>query len=303
LATPENWGKWGPDDQVGTLNYITPDVICHAASLVRQGKVFNLGLPIAEGHPCGTARDGRIYRYMMSTAQGAGKSPGLAEDHLFGEVHGNTHWDGLAHYHADGLMYNGFDAEEWVDWHGAQRDGIHHAADKVVTRGVLVDIAAYKGVDILEAHTLITVPDMEGAAERQGVSFRSGDMILIYTGWMRTWYEQGKRVFWEGSPGIGWEVSQWLKKKQAAAITMDAINIEVGPPEPEAQEAVGIPGCGLPIHVELIRNQGMMMGDNGNLEELAMDCREDGVYECLFVGPPLNLINGTGSPINPQAIK
>lgn len=105
------------------------------------------------------------------------------------------------------------------------------------------------------------------------------------------------------TPGIGWEVSQWLKEVEASVVTMDAINVEVQPPEPEAQEAVGIPGCGLPIHVELLVNQGMMIGDNGNLEALAVDCRDDGVYECLFVGPPLDLTNDTGSPINPQAIK
>jgi hypothetical protein len=153
---PDNWGKWGPTDEIGTLNYITPETIKHAAGLVKQGKVFALGVPIALDAPCGKGADGRIYRYMISTAQGAGQAAGFAEDHLFTEVHGNSHWDGLSHMYAHGTIYNGYDAQTSVTWRGALKNGIQQASDKVVTRGVLVDIARYKGVRILPGDYLIT---------------------------------------------------------------------------------------------------------------------------------------------------
>jgi len=304
ISAGTNWGKWGPDDQVGTLNYITPETIRSAARLIRQGKVFSLGLPIEPGAPCGKGADGRVFRYMVSTAQGAGQGPGFAEDHLFTEVHASSHWDGLAHMYAHGTMYNGYDAEATVTWRGALKNGIHETANKLVTRGILLDIARHKDVRILPGDYLITPEDMDGAARRQGVAPRPGDVVLIHTGWMLTWHEQGKEAFWtSGSPGIGWGVSQWLKDARAAAVGMDTRNVEFMPCEPEAACNIGLPDWRLPIHVELLRNQGMMIGDLFDLEELAADCAADGVYEFLFVGQPLNILFGTGSPVNPLAIK
>jgi kynurenine formamidase len=299
-----NWGKWGANDQIGTLNYITPETIRDAARLVRQGKVISLGVPVDPEGPCGTGAYGKIYRYMISTAQGRGQEAGFAEDHLFTEVHGNSHWDGIAHMYAHGTIYNGYGAETSVTWKGALKNGIQEVSSKVVGRGVLVDIARYKKVRILPGDYLITPNDMEGAARRQGLVFRQGDFILIHTGWLLTWYEQGKEAFWNSeSPGIGWEVSQWLKKVRAAAVAMDARNVEFMPCQKEAARKIGLPNWQLPIHVELLRNQGMMIGDLFDLRELAADCAHDGVYEFMFVGPPLNILYGTGSPVNPVAIK
>lgn len=299
-----NWGKWGAEDEIGTLNYVTPEVVRYAVSLVKQGKVFNLGLPIDPTSPCGTGRIGRIYRYMISTSQGAGMKPGLAEDHLFTPLHGNSHWDGIAHFQAKGKMYNGYDAEKYVTPQGALKNGIHNVANKVVTRGVLLDVARYKGMRILNGDCLILPEDLEGASKKQGVSFRQGDVILIRTGWQLVWYEQGKEAYWRsGSPGIGWRVTQWLKNIKAVAVSVDAQNVEFQPPDPEAQKGIGLLDWDYPVHVELCRNQGMMVGDCFYMEDLAEDCAKDGIYEFLFVGPPLNIISGTGSIVNPQAIK
>ena len=302
-----NWGKWGPDDEIGTLNYITPEVILHAATLVKQGKVINLGLPVEPGHPTGGARRGRIYRYMTSTAQGAGNAPGFAEDHLFAPIHGPTHWDGLGHIFGDGKLYNGFDAQKNISPHGVHKCGIHNAADKVVTRGVLVDIARYKGVKWLDFGYRVTPEDIKAAAKKQGVDFRQGDVVLVRTGWMRRFYELGWDAYNGATPGIGWEVTQWLKKIKASAVGVDNTNVEVKDPkqgnDPVATANIGHPEMGQPNHFELLHNQGMMIGDLMYLDELAADCAADGVYEFLFVGVPLNLPNATGSPINPQAIK
>jgi kynurenine formamidase len=299
-----NWGKWGPDDQIGTLNYITPETIRHALSLVRKGEVYHLALPVEPGQPTGTARDGRIYRYMISTGQASGDAPGFATDQLFTPVHGPTHWDGLAHIYGEGKMYNGFDARMEITSRGASKNGVHHTSTKVVTRGVLVDIARYKGVKYLAGDHIVTPQDIEGAALKQGVSFRQGDVVLIRTGWMDVWREKGKDAFWRsGSPGIGWGVSQWLKEIKAAAVGVDTLNVEIMPCEPEAAQKIGQPKWGMPIHYELIRNQGMMSGDLFYLDEIAAACAKDGVYEFLFVGQPLNIINATGSPVSPLAIK
>lgn len=298
---PENWGKWGPNDEIGTLNYITPEVVRHAASMVKQGKVFGLGVPYDMKSPRGSTRV--IQHYMTSTAQGAGQKPGFAEDVLTTISHGTTHWDGIGHMFAHGKLYNGYDVETNAIDRGLLKCGIHKTSDKVVTRGVLIDLARHFGVRHLASDHLITVADVEGAARKQGVAFRQGDVILIHSGWEIVWYEQGMATFWRASPGIGWEVSQWLKKIKASAFGSDTDSNEIIPCEPDTPAKVGVPGWKLPIHVELNRNQGMLLGDHIFLTELAKDCATDGVYEFMFVGPPLNLLNGTGSPINPLAIK
>ena len=234
ISAQTNWGKWGPDDQVGTLNYITADVVIHAASLVEKGKVFNLALPLEKGVPSGGNRYGRIRRYMIAIGNGDGdrEKPGLAFDHLLTHVHGPTHWDGLAHIYGEGKLYNGFDARAQATSRGALKNGVHHTADKVVTRGVLIDIARSKKMKRLAAGYAITPQDIKAAARRQGVSFRSGDAVLIRTGYISKWHEKGRKAFYEGSPGIGWETSQWLKQIQAAAVAVDNMESEVIRPSP-----------------------------------------------------------------------
>jgi kynurenine formamidase len=305
-AGETNWGKWGPNDQLGTLNYITPEVVRHAAGLVKKGKIFNLALPLEPGVPTGGLRYGRIYRYMTFIGDGDGnyEKPGLAEDHLFTHIHGPTHWDGLAHVYGDAKLYNGYDVRTEVMPWGALKNGVDHAADRVVSRGVLVDVARYKGVPRLSSGYAITPEDIEGAARKQNVSFRQGDIILIRTAYTKKWYEEGRLAFQTGgAPGIGWKASQWLKTVRAAAVALDNLHSEVRPPEPGVAEMLGQPGWIMPIHYELIRNQGMMLGDWFSLDELADDCAADGVYEFLLVAAPLRIVNGTGSPVNPLAIK
>jgi kynurenine formamidase len=296
-----NWGKWGSDDQRGTLNYITPQTVLHALTLVRQGKIINLSLPFEPGHPNGTNnRDPQ--RYMISTAQGAGKRAGTADDILYLATHGGTHWDGLAHFFAEGKLYNGFPVEQFATPRGVGRVGIEHAATSLVTRGVLLDVARYRGVPSLPRDYQISVADLRATARRQGVSFRAGDMLLIHTGGLEIWYRD-RAAYRKGHPGIVWEVTAWLKTIQAAAIALDTQDIDLRPAPLESRTASGFPAYASPIHVELLRNQGMMGGDLFHLSDLAADCAADGVYEFLFIGSPLHIVGATGSPVNPLAIK
>ncbi len=300
-AAETNWGQWGPDDQLGTLNYITPEVVRHAATLVKQARVFSLALPLAANQAGAANR--RLERYMLTTGQGTGSRPAWIGDNLSLPIHGTTHWDGLAHVFGDGKMYNGYDVETYVTPAGALKNGIDRAARKLVSRGVLLDVARYKGVPRLEAGYVITPADLEGAARKQGVSFREGDILLIRTGWITIFREKGREAFESGEPGIGWEAAQWLKKRRAAAVASDNEYLEVMPAEPGSARKAGQPALDRPVHYELIRNQGMTVGELFYLEDLAKACAGDASYEFLLVAQPMKLINATGSPISPLAVK
>jgi len=298
---PTNWNRWGPDDQLGTLNHITPDVIRHAATLVERGRTHSLSLPVGMYQPAG---DRRVARIMTETGQNAktrGK-PLWIQDWLSLPLHGPTHWDGLGHVFGGGCIYNGYDAEENVTPEGALRNGIQHAANRIVTRGVLLDVARIKNADTLEPGYVITPDDLETAAHHQGVTFRSGDAILIRTGWIRTFRELGEEAFLGSQPGIGWDVTQWLHTNEAAVVALDNVDAEVRPCEPKAAARIGFPDFDRPVHYELIRNQGMLIGELFALDDLADACAEDNIWEFLFVASPLNIPNATAGPVNPLAI-
>jgi kynurenine formamidase len=301
-TSASNWDRWGPDDQLGTLNLITSAVIRHAATLVRKGRVHSLSLPVGAYQP---AADRRVIKIMTETGQNAqtrGK-PLWIQDWLSLPLHGSTHWDGLGHIFGGGCVYNGYDAEETVTPAGALRNGIQNTANRIVTRGVLLDVARLRDVDTLSPGTVITPDDLNSSAESQGITFRTGDAIFIRTGWIRTFREEGEEAFLGDQPGIGWDVTQWLHKKQASVVALDNVDAEVRPCEPDAAVRIGFPDFDRPVHYELIRNQGMLIGELFHLDELAEACAKDGVYEFLCVGSPLNIPNATAGPVNPLAIR
>jgi kynurenine formamidase len=152
---------------------------------------------------------------------------------------------------------------------------------------------------------VITPEDLEGAAQKQGVEIHTGDILLIRTGWINVWRQQpdGRTRFTGSQPGIGWAVTQWLKAHQIAAVAVDNLTAEVVPCEPDAAQRIGHPDFPWPVHYELIRNQGMMIGQLFTFETLARACAEDGFYDFMFAAPPLHLPLATGSPTNPQAIR
>ena len=298
-AQSNNWGKWGPNDELGTLNYITGEVIRQAAALVRKGKPYSLAIPLDPGQPIWGTR--QVLHFMTATGQNTGRGAAYSDDYISMPLHGTTHWDSLAHFFGEGKMYNGYDPQKEITPNGVTKNSVGRAASRIVTRGVLLDVARYKGGTLGPSYE-ITVADLEGTANRQKVSVRSGDAILIRTGWLRMW-SKNPAAFQSTEPGIGWAGSQWLKQKQIAVLAADNLSVEVLPAKPDASKQIGLPGYEYPLHYELIRNQGTMLGEIFDFEELAQACATDGAYEFLFVAQPLNVVRGTGSPVNPLAIK
>ncbi|MBB3459338.1 kynurenine formamidase [Rhizobium sp. BK313] len=300
-----NWGRWGGDDQIGTLNNVTPADIVDAARLVRKGKVFALGLSLKEPIQSGLfgGRWNPIHT-MLATGTDAvlgnqdEPAPYLryADDAINMPCQASTQWDALCHIFMGDKMYNGFDAS-LVDVKGAKKNGIEHVRDKMVGRGVLLDVARYKQVDSLDDGYAISRDDLDGCAASQGVEIRKGDFVIVRTGHQERCLAKGDWTGYAGgsAPGFGFETCYWLKEKDVAAICSDTWGCEVRPNETN--------DANQPWHWVVIPAIGISMGEIFYLEELAQDCAEDRIYEFFFSAPPLHLPGGAGSPINPQAIK
>ena len=297
-ARLSNWGRWGHEDERGTVNLITPERLVAAAALVTQGKVFDLGIPFDEAGP--QPGGGRINPvHLMSQTGDTQVFPGgfrYADDYIFMPLQGATQWDALAHVYYDDQLYNGFPATD-VTVVGAQHDSIEKQAKGIAGRGVLLDIAALQGVDWLEAGFVITPDHLEAAAERQGgVAVGSGDILVFRTGWRRKFLSDGDAGdFMAGEPGLGQACCEWLRQRDVAALCSDNWAIEVLPGE--------VTDTVFNVHMVLIRDMGLSLGEILDLEELAADCAADGTWDFFFVAPPLKVTRGVGSPINPLAFK
>lgn len=299
-----NWGRWGPEDQIGTLNLITPDDIKNASSLIKKGKTFALGLPLDEKIQSGLfgGRWNPIHTMLATGTDAAAGNQDIgaylryADDAINMPCQASTQWDALAHIFLDDKMYNGYDAKE-VDARGAHKLGIEHTKDKMVGRGVLLDVARFKGVDALKDGEAITIDDLEKTAAAQGVTVGRADFVIVRTGQQEACLKSGVWGGYAGgdAPGLAFETCYWIKEKDIAAICADTWGCEVRPNETDEVNQ--------PWHWVVIPAIGITMGEIFYLKELAEDCAEDGVYEFFFCAPPMNIPGGCGSPINPQAIK
>jgi kynurenine formamidase len=301
----KNWGRWGADDQVGTLNHVTAADIVRAASLIRTGKVFALGIPLDRNGPQNGLFGGRWNPIHTMLATGTDAVAGrqdvvpnirYADDAINMPVQCATHWDALGHIFYEEKMYNGFDAR-LVDCNGLGKLGIEHARNKMVGRGVLLDIARFKGVAHLDDGYGISNDDLGQCAKAQNVEIRRGDFVILRTGQMERCLEEKKWGGFAGgdAPGVRFENCYWCQEREIAAICSDTWGVEVRPNETnEANQ---------PWHWVVIPAMGLTMGEMFYLKDLAEDCAADRVYEFFFCGPPLVITGGTGSPINPQAIK
>ena len=296
-----NWGRWGADDERGTLNLITPEVVRRAAGCVRRGRVFSLGLAFgADGPQPGVGLRFNPLHYMSAIGQpfgGDGLGFCYSDDVVHMPLQCATQWDALAHVHYGGQIYNGFRADEVLTASGASRGGIDKAArDGIVSRGVLLDVARQRSVERLAADVVITPADLDDAARAAGVEPGPGDVLLVRTGHIRVFTEDRDPTRFSGAqPGLGMACAEWLRERDIAAVCADNVAVESLPG--------AVPGLVIPLHMLCIRDMGMLFGEMLDLEALARDCAEDGVYEFLFSAPPLAVTRGVGSPINPLAVK
>jgi len=299
-----NWGKWGADDELGTLNYITPEKIVQATRLARRGVVFSLAIPFDSKGPQinQPRRFNPIHRMILTGpdfTSGAVKRPGnvgFADDMVIMPLQCATQWDALSHCFLDGRLYNGYDAN-LVSSEGAKKNGIEKMAQGVVTRGVLLDLPRVKGVDWLEPGYAITGEDLEAAIRAHRVTVGTGDALLVRTGQMAMCRARGGWGDYAGgdAPGLSFKTAGWVHERQLAALATDTWGMEVRPNE--------IPDSYQPLHQVFIPNMGLLVGEIFDLERLAADCAGDQVYELLFVAPPLPITGAVGSPVNPLAIK
>lgn len=300
-----NWGRWGPEDQIGTLNHITAEDIIAAAGLVRRGKVFALGLPLDSKGPQRGLFGGRWnpIHLMLATGSDAVAAKNnendilsYADDAINMPIQCGTHWDSLGHIFYNDKMYNGYDAAIVNSQNRVEKNGIEHTKDRMIGRGVLLDIARFKGVDYLPDGYGITNDDLDKTAEAQGVEIRKGDFVILRTGQMEQRLATQEWGDFAGgdAPGVEFENCFWCYEKEIAAICSDTWGVEVRPNRTT--------GINQPWHWLVIPAIGITMGEMFYLKDIAEYCASEKVYEFFFCAPPLNITGGTGSPINPQAV-
>jgi kynurenine formamidase len=299
-----NWGRWGAEDELGTVNFITRGVRAHAASLVRTGKTFSLSITFdLEGPQPSFERRSNPRLTMLQTGTdlraGVQRNSvdgwGYADDSITMALQCATHWDALSHAFYDYKMYNDRGCE-LVGVEGALKNSISALAASVVTRGVLLDIPATLGMAALPPGFMISPKHLEETFERQRVEPRNGDILLIRTGHMAAIRSGGS---WDGftyadEPGPGLECLPWLHEHDVAGVGTDTWAFEAIPSGTSIW---------LPVHAAGIVHMGLLVGEIFSLEALAADCAADGIYEFLFSAVPLPITGAVGSPVNPIAVK
>lgn len=302
-AQVRNWGRWGESDQIGTLNYVTPERVARAAGLVRHGRVFSLAMPLDGTISQRSAgRFDPVHTMIMSgTDAVAGAQDHLAvmryaDDLIATPTHCATHWDALAHVFDGEQMYMGHRAS-LVSTRGAQRNSIDHVRDRIIGRGVLLDVARDRGVPWLEAGEAIGSGDLERCLANQSVQVGTGDFVLVRTGHIA---HARQALGWEQyaggpAPGLALETARWLHQREVAAVATDTWAVEVIP-----NETADVFN---PWHIVVIPSMGLLVGETFDLDALAADCAADGVYEFFLVAPALYLPGAVGSPVNPMAVK
>ena len=289
----EQWypSRWGADDERGAANLLTPAKVLEAVQLVKQGKVYQLGRVYERGMPLYGDRQYNLYIPNSATLKGAGKNQLTYHEEIvtaeIGQV--GTQFDGLGHVGIGDRFYNGNDRRAFATPYGLEKLGIEKAG-VFVTRGVLLDAAAYKGVAMLPDKYEITVEDLQGILAREQIDIRQGDVVIFHTGWGSLWRVDNKR-YNAVEPGPGIAAARWLADKGMVMAGGDSWSVEVMPnPDPSLVN---------PVHQEWMTKRGIYNLENLDTTELA----RDRVYEFMFIFCPLRLKGATGSPGNPIAIR
>ena len=281
--------RWGADDQRGAANRVTPAKVLEARDLITRGAVYQLGRTYESGMPLFGTRHFSLR--IPQTYGPMGTNRTTYHDEIVSAEIGQvgTQFDGLGHLGVGDVFYNGNDRADFSRGDGLTKLGIENVG-ALTTRGVLVDVAAFKGVPMLGDRYEITRADVTGALERQRTEIHSGDVVLVHTGWGSLWLNDNAR-FNASAPGIGLDAARYLVEREVVLVGSDTWATEVVPnPDPSLQ---------FPVHQVLIPRNGIYIFENLATEDLA----RDRVYEFAFFFAPLKLKGGTGSPGNPLAIR
>ena len=293
---PVCWpSEWGPDDQRGAANRITPAKVMQAVSLITEGKIYQLGRVYEQG----MSMPGK--RHYSLTIPGLPTYPPFAENMIIGNDEMlsaeigqvGTQFDGLGHVGVqvgdDEIFYNGNKLADFGDSYGLKRLGVEHVG-VFFTRGVLLDVAAYKGVDRLESGYVITIDDVKGTLARQGIDIEEGDVVVFHTGHGSLWMKDND-AYGGGEPGPGVTTIKWLIEQKPAMLAADTWAVEAVPGEDPKRAFEG--------HQHLLVCNGIYNHENLDTAALAADQ----VYEFAYIYAPLRLKGATGSPGNPIAVR
>lgn len=292
-ARTGNWGRWGDDDERGTLNLITPEAVLEAARTCRTGKIYSLALPIQKsGVPIFEYR-GAPQRYTLTNSSDVGQFTGFGapddlganEDVLVLASHSITHMDALSHVFAGGKLYNGFSADTFTANRGASHLDVVQTAS-FAGRGVLLDLPRHQGVDWLAPGHVIDAAQLEACRAAQGTELRSGDILLVRTGWLDQ-FAAGEAA--AGQPGLGSDAVAFVDDHDISVVGADNGAIECMPFDGNEF---------LTVHVQLLVQRGVTLLEHLYLAELA----DDGCHEFLLAVGGLKVTGAAGSPINPIAI-
>jgi len=303
---PTNWGKWGPDDEIGALNYLDASQVLRGVQEIRTGEVHTLQRLIGDpkGDPVwpGRAPATRTMLLDESTwdSPEAPQFPGglhYADDKIDAFLQGSTQYDALGHVWYGGKIWNGYDARTTVG--GLDKASVEPIAQRGVTgRGILLDMARFRGKETLDSGETFTHEDLVACAEAQGQRIEKRDILVIRTNYLQQFFEQGD-AFYEDfcEPGLTYsrELVEWFQEMEIPNLVTDTIANEV------TKDPVS--GFALPLHCALMRNLGVTLTEICDLESLAAACAQDSRYTFLYTAAPLKVHRASGSPVNPLAIR
>jgi kynurenine formamidase len=316
-----NWGRWGDDDEVGTLNFITAEKVAEAAHCVKKGTVISLGGDFGSSGPQGAFKFRQNPVHVMTVDGGDANTLvkyapewlrnsvaqelssffvdnpfRFNDDMIVMPLQAATQWDALSHVYYEDKLYNGFPADSVTSF-GAYHLGIEKVDAKGITsRGVLLDVVAHRGEETFcQPGKPITPAELDEIAAKQGVTIGRGDIVVVHTGWWTRFLATGDGA--EAGSGLDWTCASWLHDHEVAAVAADNLMVE------DSDPVNGVDGTFLPMHMLCLRDMGMMLGEYWDLGGLAADCAADGVYEFQLIAPPLKVVGAVGSPVSPIAIK
>lgn len=304
--TPSNWGRWGADDEVGSLNYLTPQEVLRGVQHIRKGEVVTLQRLIGDpkGDPVWPGREPAkrtmVFDESSWDGEGAPQFPGglhYADDKLEAFLQGSTQYDALGHVWYDGKIWNGYDARTTVG--GMEKASVAPLGDRgIVGRGILLDMARHRGKSTMEKGETFTHEDLMACAKAQGCTIEKHDILIIRTNFIAQFFEDKDKFYTDFcEPGLCFskELVQWFHDMEIPNLVTDTIANEVTI-DPTT-------GVALPLHCALMRNLGVTLTEICDLEKLAQSCADDGQYTFLYVAAPLKIHRATGSPVNPVVIK